>query len=182
MIEIYDYVANSDLIKKFSVDDFLFVEYKCLFPDDKVTYYTTSSYFVYVLGGRKKWITGSNEYDVQGGEGIFIKRGAYVAQKFHDDEFCALAIFIPDNFIETVVKKYTSQYPGKKIKKLAVVAHKKNHKDLIESIPCGACRQVILEFEERQKNPITCIFYSSDNKWIVSQSTMHLLPSKFSIS
>ena len=75
-----------------------------------------------------------------------------------------------------------SQYPGKKIKKLAVVAHKKNHKDLIESIPCGACRQVILEFEERQKNPITCIFYSSDNKWILSHSTLHLLPSKFSIS
>lgn len=114
MVNLYDYVANNDLIKKFAVDDFLFVEYKCLFPEDKVGYYTSSNYFIYVLGGRKKWITGTSEYDVHGGDGIFIKRGAYVAQKYQDEDFCALVIFIPDNFIETVVKKYASQYPGRK--------------------------------------------------------------------
>src|SRR5258706_6378516 len=44
-----------------------------------------------------------------------------------------------------------SQYPGKRIVKLAVVAHKKNHKELIHGTCSGACRQVMVEFEHSQK-------------------------------
>jgi len=40
--------------------------------------------------------------------------------------------------------------PGKKIIKMAVVAHKKNHKDLTPATCCGSCRQVLVEFESRQ--------------------------------
>ena len=38
-----------------------------------------------------------------------------------------------------------SQHPDQKIMKVAVVAHKKNHKELSHATCCGACRQVMLE-------------------------------------
>ena len=51
----------------------------------------------------------------------------------------------------------SSQYPGKSIKKIAIVAHKKNHKELSSATACGACRQVMLEFEARQESAMEVI-------------------------
>jgi AraC family transcriptional regulator, exoenzyme S synthesis regulatory protein ExsA len=106
MMNVYDFVTNSNLFKKFEVNDLLFVEYKCLFPDNKIAYWTSSNYFIYVLGGRKRFVSGNNEYLVEVGEGIFIKRGVYVAERYDNEDFCALVIFVPDNFIESVTMKY----------------------------------------------------------------------------
>lgn len=113
MTNVYDFVTNSNLFKKFEVNDLLFVEYKCLFPENKVAYWTSSNYFIYVLGGRKRYVSGNNEYLIEVGEGIFIKRGVYVAERFDNEDFCALVIFVPDNFIESVTRKYAGLHPGK---------------------------------------------------------------------
>lgn len=72
-----------------------------------------------------------------------------------------------------------AQFPGKKIKKLAVVAHKKNHKELIPVSSCGACRQVMLEFEQRQNKPIEVIMLGPGEKWIKCPSALSLLPFGF---
>jgi AraC-like DNA-binding protein len=106
MNNVFDFVSNSDLFKKFEVNDLLFVEYKCLSPESKVAYWTSSNYFIYVLGGRKRYISGNNEYVFEVGEGVFIKRGVYVAERFDNEEFCALVVFVPDSFIESVTRKY----------------------------------------------------------------------------
>jgi len=73
----------------------------------------------------------------------------------------------------------TSSHPGKRIIKIAVVAHKKNHKELTTATPCGACRQVILEFEQRQKMPIEVIMLGPDEKWVKCPSAASLLPLGF---
>ena len=72
-----------------------------------------------------------------------------------------------------------SQYPGRTIKKIAVVAHKKNHKELSCATACGACRQVMMEFEMRQRKPIEVIMLGNDNKWIKCSSVKDLLPFNF---
>ncbi len=73
----------------------------------------------------------------------------------------------------------SSQYPGKTIVKMAVVAHKKNHKELVPAASCGACRQVMLEFEKRQHKPIEVIMLGPGEKWIKCPSAMSLLPFGF---
>ena len=78
-----------------------------------VAYWTSSNYFIYVLGGRKRYVSGNNEYVVEVGEGIFVKRGVYVAERFDNEDFCALVIFVPDNFIESVTRKYAGLHSGK---------------------------------------------------------------------
>ncbi len=72
-----------------------------------------------------------------------------------------------------------SQHAGKTIKKMAVVAHKKNHKELSVSTSCGACRQVMLEFEERQDEPISVIMLGPKKKWIKFSTAAELLPESF---
>ncbi|HEX6226097.1 MAG TPA: AraC family transcriptional regulator [Chryseolinea sp.] len=113
MNNVYDFVSNSNLFKKFEVNDLLFVEYKCLFPENKVAYWTSSNYFIYVLGGRKRYVSGNNEYVFEVGDGLFVKRGVYVAERFDKEDFCALVIFVPDNFIESVTRKYAGLHPAR---------------------------------------------------------------------
>jgi len=74
-----------------------------------------------------------------------------------------------------------SQFPGKKIMKLAVVAHKKNHKELSEATCCGACRQVMIEFERRQKKAFEVIMLGGDGKWIKAISAASLVPFDFNL-
>lgn len=73
-----------------------------------------------------------------------------------------------------------SQFPDKKITKIAVVAHKKNHKELTPASSCGACRQVMLEFEQRQHKAIEVIHLAEQNEWIKCPSAASLLPFHFS--
>jgi cytidine deaminase len=73
-----------------------------------------------------------------------------------------------------------AQHTDKKIQKLAVVAHKKNHKELVPATPCGACRQVMLEFEDRQGQAIEVIMLESGNQWVKAASAASLLPFGFS--
>jgi cytidine deaminase len=76
----------------------------------------------------------------------------------------------------------SSQHPGKVIKKIAVVAHKKNHKELTGAAPCGACRQVMLEFEQKQKSAIEIVLLADENKWAISATADGLLPMSFDSS
>ncbi len=72
-----------------------------------------------------------------------------------------------------------TQHPNKKIMKLAVVAHRKNHKDLSPATSCGACRQVMSEFEERQNKTFEVIMLKSKNEWIKCPTAESLLPYVF---
>ncbi|MBX2914922.1 MAG: cytidine deaminase [Cyclobacteriaceae bacterium] len=72
-----------------------------------------------------------------------------------------------------------TQHGGKRITKMAVVAHKKNHKELAPATSCGACRQVMAEFEERQHKPFEVIMHHTDSQWIKCASANVLLPFVF---
>jgi cytidine deaminase len=79
------------------------------------------------------------------------------------------------------VALYTAatQYPNKKIMKMAVVAHRKNHKELSPATSCGACRQVMSEFEERQNKSFEVIMLKSKDEWVKCASAQSLLPLVF---
>jgi cytidine deaminase len=74
----------------------------------------------------------------------------------------------------------SSLHPGKKITKLAVVAHKRKHKELLPATSCGACRQVLLEFEHRQQAPIQLLQFAKAGEWVKSRNVASLLPFDFS--
>lgn len=72
-----------------------------------------------------------------------------------------------------------ANFPDKKILKIAIVA--KGEFTKIDSIlsPCGGCRQVMLESEQRQNKPIEVILVSQNEKTILLKSVKDLLPFAF---
>ena len=62
----------------------------------------------------------------------------------------------------------SSQNPNAIIKSIAIT-----------NVPCGACRQAILEYETKQKSPVRIIMQKEKNKIIISEGISNLLPLAF---
>lgn len=108
MLNVYDYIANSRCYKTFKVDDLLFVEYKCAIRQDAISYWTHNNYFAYLLSGETRYVGARQECVLHEGEAIFIRKGTYVAERNGPGEYCALFIFVPDDFIKRVMEKYAA--------------------------------------------------------------------------
>ncbi len=76
---------------------------------------------------------------------------------------------------------FGSQAHQSKISILAVFAKNYNSEVLATGAPCGACRQVMLEYEIKQNDPYEVIFYH-DDKYIIAPSASSLLPYHFHLS
>jgi len=72
-----------------------------------------------------------------------------------------------------------SKYPGIVVKKIAIAV--KSQTKLIDKpvAPCGACRQSLLEYEIKQKEPIAVFFMGEVGKVIKANSLQDLLPFSF---
>ena len=71
------------------------------------------------------------------------------------------------------------QYPNVKIEAIAVTAMPGNKEEPVMASPCGACRQVMVEYEHLYHQDIRFIMYGSMNKIIVLDSIKVLLPFSF---
>ncbi len=72
-----------------------------------------------------------------------------------------------------------SQNISTRIEKLAIAVKTKNGSVIQPVSPCGACRQVIAEYEHRQGSKIEIIFSSESGKTIIVDSIKALLPFTF---
>lgn len=73
-----------------------------------------------------------------------------------------------------------AQHPGIKIKAIAVTAFKAKDPEPRPASPCGACRQVMAEYEQLYKQNIRFIMIAADKKIIVAENVKSLLPFLFS--
>lgn len=72
-----------------------------------------------------------------------------------------------------------AQHPEAIITKIAIVARRKGAKDVAAATSCGPCRQVMLEFEVRQRRTFEVIMLAEDHKWVKAPSAAALLPFSF---
>ncbi|GAK88767.1 cytidine deaminase [Nonlabens ulvanivorans] len=69
-----------------------------------------------------------------------------------------------------------AQYPGVAIEMMALTASPIDDSLTIPVPPCGACRQAIAEYENRQKNSIPIYFMGASGTVVKSDSLKDLLP------
>ena len=71
-----------------------------------------------------------------------------------------------------------ANFPNQKIKQIAIVAHADfNIKKPV--MPCGACRQAMIEYEQRQGEKIEVLLQGNKGNIFVSESVSNLLPYAF---
>ncbi len=108
MLNLYGAIIDSNVFRKMEVNELLFVEYTCMREETKFGIWSDSNYFAFISSGKKMWRSIYHSYEVSDGDIIFIKKGANLTHQFFDDEFCAIFIFIPDDFIKAFLKRNTA--------------------------------------------------------------------------
>ncbi|ARV06341.1 cytidine deaminase [Polaribacter sp. SA4-10] len=78
--------------------------------------------------------------------------------------------------------KAGSDFPGVKIKKLAISASSSISKVDKPIGPCGACRQTLSEYEINQKEPMEVFFMGEVGEVVKTNSLLSLLPFSFDSS
>ncbi|MEO8398352.1 MAG: AraC family transcriptional regulator [Ignavibacteriaceae bacterium] len=114
MSNLYDFALKTDLFKKFVVDELLFMEYKCLTTDPVAKVWSRNNYFSFVLNGKMVLKTPEKEYELKVGDSFFIKKGGYYVYQFFEEIFCDIMIFVPDDFIKSIIEKNEIKIPSKK--------------------------------------------------------------------
>jgi len=114
MTNVFSYIRECELFRKFTVDELLFVEFKCMIEEIRFGMWSDANYFVFVTNGKKMWKTHRNEYMVKAGDALFVKKGANIAHQFHSEDYCALMIFMPDDFIKNFMLKFSDYLSYKK--------------------------------------------------------------------
>ena len=77
------------------------------------------------------------------------------------------------------VWKAMSEFPEIAIQSIFIVAKSLNYSIAEPIPPCGSCRQTLLEYEFRQKKPMSIYFAGETGKIIKVDSVNHLLPFAF---
>jgi len=72
-----------------------------------------------------------------------------------------------------------AQYPNIRIKTIAVTVFSKHFEVTDVVSPCGACRQVMAEYEDKQKQSIKVILHSPSDQVLIANNVADLLPFMF---
>lgn len=75
-----------------------------------------------------------------------------------------------------------AKYPGVTIKSIAISAGSKNYVVDRPAGPCGNCRQAIIEYEQKQKSPISLLLRGQTGSIYKCNSIDDILPLAFSNS
>lgn len=105
-----------------------------------------------VLLGNGEFITGNNQENAAYPSGLCAERTALFYAK--------------------------SQYPQQKVLHIAITAFYEEHFTKQAISPCGACRQVLLEYENLQVSPIKILLYG-EKEILIVEKAKDLLPLHF---
>jgi AraC family transcriptional regulator, exoenzyme S synthesis regulatory protein ExsA len=103
--------ADPQNFKQFTVRELLFLHYDCPVEEQKSDIWSSHSYFIYGISGKKAWHTPNNSWALTAGNAIFVKPGACIVEQFFVDPFCVLGFFLPDSYIKNFVRENAALLP-----------------------------------------------------------------------
>lgn len=106
MLNYYDTVKSAPAIfKQFSCKELLFANYTCPIETNKLDKWSHLNYILYVLTGKEVIHTPDRSVILTRGDAVFIKKGAYIMEKFFDEILCLVVFFIPDNYLCSFIRE-----------------------------------------------------------------------------
>lgn len=109
MINLVDYIYQSNLFQTIEIDDLLAVKYECFINDERSDIWSHTNYFAFVENGKKKWKTANNEVLAHPGDMLFVRKGTQTVYQYFDEPFYVVFIFIDDQYIKNTVLEFKSE-------------------------------------------------------------------------
>ena len=109
MDNLQDYIKCTKALKQFQVDELLFAEFKCPVQEAESSIWWHNNFFAYVVSGETRLQTRQKTYTLSAGDCAFAKKGSVIIHSQLRDDFCELLVFVPDDFIKTIVQKHKLQ-------------------------------------------------------------------------
>jgi cytidine deaminase len=107
---------------------------------------------------------------------VKLHNGEILAGTNQENASYGLCICAEQNVLSTA----GSQYKDEPVLTMAITARSGGETIDHPVSPCGACRQVISEFEDRQSQPIRILLQGEEGPILVFRSVKELLPFSFS--
>jgi len=112
MINLYEGLKTfPSLSKQLDCRGLLFTNYECPQPQSKEKFFVECSFIAYVLSGRRIFHKNHSSWELKEGTCVFVKKGAHIAEKPRDEEWCVMVFFMPDNFLSQVINENRKALP-----------------------------------------------------------------------
>lgn len=66
------------------------------------------NYIQYILSGKKAYHTPDRSWVMKTGDAFFVKKGAWIIEKFFDEPLCIMTFFIPDSYLQSFMREHNS--------------------------------------------------------------------------
>lgn len=86
----------------------LFTNYDCPQMESKMPLFIEHSFIVYVVSGRRIYHQHGYSWEMKEGSCAFVKKGGIVSEKPRGEEWCVMAFFVPDEFLQQLLKENPS--------------------------------------------------------------------------
>ncbi|MBC7568701.1 MAG: helix-turn-helix transcriptional regulator [Spirosoma sp.] len=114
MTNVYEFLKyQPETYRQFVFKDLLIARYDCPQTAQRAEIFTHHSYLTFVISGNK-WIHRQGKtWLFSEGSLEFVKKGAFIQEVYLDKGFRSLACYIPDGYLQQLIRHFRQFYQGK---------------------------------------------------------------------
>jgi AraC family transcriptional regulator, exoenzyme S synthesis regulatory protein ExsA len=111
-VNFYEHIKGDPVkFRQLACKGLLFAHYNCPQVDTKQEFFSQHNFITYTFSGRKRIHKSGKSWLLDSDIAIFGRKGAYLFEKFENVEHCVMNFFIPDSYLQQIVKEYRSYIP-----------------------------------------------------------------------
>ncbi|QHV97367.1 helix-turn-helix domain-containing protein [Spirosoma endbachense] len=116
MTNVYDFLKyQPDIYRQFACKDLLFAYYDCPQSQHRDDIFSHHSYLSFVVSGSKRIYRQGKSWTFAKGSLEFVKKGGFIQEVYLDEGFRALTCYIPDTYLQQLIRSFRQFYRGKPI-------------------------------------------------------------------
>jgi AraC family transcriptional regulator, exoenzyme S synthesis regulatory protein ExsA len=101
-------ISHPTIYNQLACRELLFVHYNCPMEVSIQDSWSQHNYIQYILTGKKAYHTPGRSWLMKGGDAFFVKKGAWIIEKFFDEPLCIITFFVPDSYVQSFIRENTS--------------------------------------------------------------------------
>lgn len=106
MINYHELVkSRPEIFNQLTCKELLFVHYKCPVEKPFTDSWSHYNYIQFILSGKKGFHGIGRSFYLTTWEGIFVRKGACILEKFFEEPLCIITFFIPDPYLKSFLKE-----------------------------------------------------------------------------